>query len=138
MTFPEIYGLMIEKHSLMPLALSTRGYNLRQRACSQKPLMSLGDWLFFGEPAKVVLSSYLPFLKKPFSIGVTKSLTPVLAMFDRCSDLETLRMSVSNLQAMLHLVQSQVDQLREAIDFRLEPLSHEVQEFRQRYEMDEN
>jgi hypothetical protein len=59
-------------------------------------------------------------------------------MFDRWSDLETLRMSVSNLQAMLDLAQSQVDQLREAIDFRLDPLSHEVEELRQRYDVDEN
>jgi hypothetical protein len=59
-------------------------------------------------------------------------------MFDRWADLETLRMSLSNIQAMLYLLQSQADQLREAIDFRLDPLSHEVEELRQRYDMDEH
>ncbi len=54
MNFLEMHGLMIDEHSLMPLALSTRGYNLPQRACSQKPLMSLGDWSFSG----VVLRLY--------------------------------------------------------------------------------
>jgi hypothetical protein len=138
MNFLEIYGLMIDEHSLMPLALSTRGYNLQQRAYSRKPLMSLGDWSFFEKIAKVVLSSYFTHSRKPFRMRVTKSLTPVPFMFDRWSDLETLRMSVSNLQAMLHIAQSQVDQLRKAIDSRLDPLLHEVEELRQRYDMDEN
>lgn len=47
-------------------------------------------------------------------------------------------MSLSNIQSMLYLLQSQADQLREAIDFRLNPLSHEVKDLRQRYELDEN
>jgi hypothetical protein len=59
-------------------------------------------------------------------------------MFDRWADLETLRMSLSNIQAMLYLLQSQADQLREAINSRLDPLSHEVEELRQRYGVDES
>jgi hypothetical protein len=61
---------------------------------------------------------------------------PVPFMFDRWSDLETLRISLSHVQQMLSLLQSQADQLREAIDFRLEPLSQEVEELRQRYDID--
>jgi hypothetical protein len=60
----------------------------------------------------------------------------MLTMFDRWSDLEMLHLSLSNMQQTLSLLQSQAEQLREAIDFRLEPLSQEVEELRQRYDVD--
>jgi hypothetical protein len=59
-------------------------------------------------------------------------------MFDSWSDLETLRLSLSHIQQMLSLLQLQTEQLREAIDFQLEPLSQEVEELRQRYDVDAN
>ena len=59
-------------------------------------------------------------------------------MFDRWSDLEALRLSLTNIQQMLSILQSQVELVREAIDFRLEPLSQEVEELRQRYDIDAN
>jgi hypothetical protein len=128
----KIQELMIDEHSLMPLALSTRGYNLAQCACFQKPLMPSGDFHF-----KVVLSS-LSFFVKRFNMGARKTFAPLFTMFDRWSDLETLRIAQSNIQQMLSLLQLQLDQIREAIDFRLEPLSQEVEELRQRYDVDSN
>jgi hypothetical protein len=56
-------------------------------------------------------------------------------MFDRWSDLETLRLSLANIQDALEVLQTQADRLREAIDFRLDPLTHEVEELRQRYDV---
>jgi hypothetical protein len=136
--FLKIQALMIDEHSPMPLALSTRGYTLMQCAFFQKPLMPSGDCSLFWKIFKVVLSSYLLFLKKPFRMGREKILAPLFSMFDRWSDLETLRISLSNIQQMLSLLQLQADQLRAAIDFRLEPLSQEVEELRQRYDVDAN
>ncbi|MBE9028731.1 hypothetical protein IQ266_03025 [filamentous cyanobacterium LEGE 11480] len=57
-------------------------------------------------------------------------------MFDRWSELETLRLSLANIQEMLVILQDQADRLREQIEFRLDPLTHEVEELRQRYDMD--
>ncbi len=59
-----------------------------------------------------------------------------MLMFDCWSDLEALRLSLDHLQQTLSLLQKQADQLREVIDFRLEPLSQEVDELRQRYDVD--
>jgi hypothetical protein len=59
-------------------------------------------------------------------------------MFDRWSDLEALRLSLTNIQQMLFILQLQAELLREAIDFRLEPLYQEVEELRQRYDIDAN
>ena len=55
-------------------------------------------------------------------------------MVERWNDLEALRLSLQSLQKMLALLQIQTEQLREAIDFRLEPLTQEIEELQQRYE----
>jgi hypothetical protein len=131
----EILSLMMYKHSLMLLALSIRGYTLRC-AYFQKPLMSQGDWSFLEEGTEAVLSSYLKFREKPISIWTKKFVVSVIAMLDRWAELEALRISIANIQAMLSLLQRQTDQLRESIDFHLEPLSQEVEELRQRWDGD--
>jgi hypothetical protein len=59
-------------------------------------------------------------------------------MVNRWSDLEALRLSIVNIQQMLSPLQSQAEQLRAEIDFRLEPLSQEIEELRQRYDVDAN
>jgi hypothetical protein len=69
MNFLKIQELIMDEHSPMPLALSTRGYTLGQCACLQKPLMPSGDLLSFWKFLKVVPSSYLSFSKKPFNMG---------------------------------------------------------------------
>jgi hypothetical protein len=135
MRFLKNLSHMIDKHSLMLLALSIRGYTLRC-AYFQKPLMSQGDWSFFGEGIEGILSSYLQFRKKPISIWAKKFVVSVIAMLDRWAELEALRISIANIQAMLSLLQRQTDQLRESIDFHLEPLSQEVEELRQRWDGD--
>lgn len=136
MRFLKILSLMIDEHSLMLLALSIRGYTLASCAYFQKPLMSQGDWSFFGEGSEDVLSSYLQFREKPISMWAKKFVVSVIAMLNRWAELEALRISIANIQAMLSLLQRQTDQLRESIDFHLEPLSQEVEELRQRWDGD--
>jgi hypothetical protein len=72
MTFVEIQQFMMSGHSPMPLALSTRGYTLEPCACSQQPLMPLGDYLFVENSLKVVLSPSLPLFKRSSSMGAEK------------------------------------------------------------------
>jgi hypothetical protein len=98
--------------------------------------MSQGDWSFFGEGSEDVLSSYLQFREKPISMWAKKFVVSVIAMLNRWAELEALRISIANIQAMLSLLQRQTDQLRESIDFHLEPLSQEVEELRQRWDGD--
>ncbi|NJO67114.1 MAG: hypothetical protein HC832_06925 [Leptolyngbyaceae cyanobacterium RM1_405_57] len=43
-------------------------------------------------------------------------------------------MSLSNLRQMIDLLQVQAAELQSAIDLRLEPLSHQVEELLQRYD----
>jgi hypothetical protein len=57
-------------------------------------------------------------------------------MLDRWADLELLRLSLVHIQQTLTLLQVQTEQLRQVIDFRLEPLSQEVEELRQRCDLD--
>jgi hypothetical protein len=137
MKFLEILSLMMYKHSLMLLALSIRGYTLTSRcAYFQKPLMSQGDWSSSGERPEAVLSSYLQFKEEPISMWAKKFVVSVIAMLDRWAELEALRVSIANIQAILSLLQRQTDQLRESVDFHLEPLAQEVEELRQRWDGD--
>jgi hypothetical protein len=133
MNFLERPSSMILKSSLMPLALSTKEDNLLEGyPAHETPLIPLGDRPF-SSSFKVVLFSSLSFLERSFKIrGII--ITPIFSMLDRWSDLDALRMNLSNLQKMIDLLQVQATELQVAINLRLDPLSHQVDELLQRYD----